>query len=295
MTPDYTTPLNTDLIATITANFASPEPVILQVPLRVAAPGADAAVDAAIIARDLLGNNDLADRFDELSIALTNFVQDPSSQVFRSQSLANLDSIVSLLAVDELLVDFVGPLSVVRDELEQAIAPADIQVAIVNLGTVLEGFGTKVTDFVAHNFALFLTPNALVAQPDVPANLVVTIQNVGVETTTYNLALSGVPSTVASTLDQMQVTLDPGEIANVPASLTQSSTNELLSFDFSVDVMVDGITTEIRQSASGTMRARRELVSVTSVDLVPPFADPGGQVMVSARLLNAVNRQQDAR
>ncbi len=42
-------------------------------------------------------------------------------------------------------------------------------------------------------------------------------------------------------------------------------------------------------------RARREFVSVVSVTATPPFTDAGGVLEISTRLLNAVNREQEAR
>jgi hypothetical protein len=44
----------------------------------VAVPGADAIAEASVAARGL-GNGPLADRLDDLSLALTNLFQDPAS------------------------------------------------------------------------------------------------------------------------------------------------------------------------------------------------------------------------
>ena len=109
LTPAAGTPLNTTRTATITASFGAGEPVTLSIPVRVAVPGADAIADAAVAASGL-GNAALANRLDDLSIALTSLVQDPTSAVSKSQSLASLDSILSLLAADPVLSVFVADL-----------------------------------------------------------------------------------------------------------------------------------------------------------------------------------------
>ena len=95
----------------------------LTIPVRVAVPGADAIADAAVAAREL-GNAALADRLDDLSLALTNLVQDPTSVVSKSQALASLDSILSQLAADPILSTFVADLAAGRDALAAATTPA---------------------------------------------------------------------------------------------------------------------------------------------------------------------------
>ena len=82
LTPDASTPLNSTLDATITATFgpsASPETQTVQIPVNVVVPGA-AAIASAAVAAGQLGNTNLADRLNDLSTALTNLVENPTSR-----------------------------------------------------------------------------------------------------------------------------------------------------------------------------------------------------------------------
>ena len=166
LTPAAGTPLNTTRTATITASFGAGEPVTLSIPVRVAVPGADAIADAAVAASGL-GNAALANRLDDLSIALTSLVQDPTSVVFKSQALASLDSILSLLAADPVLSVFVADLTAAKDALAAATTPAAIQAAVTGLGGALDDFGAAATALTAGNFEIALLPNSQVAQPQV--------------------------------------------------------------------------------------------------------------------------------
>lgn len=293
LTPDAGIKLNSSLSAAITANFDGREPVSLTIPVRIAAPGVVSIGEAATSAQ-VLGHDDLANRLDDLGIALTDLVQTPDSPVFRSQALSNLESIISLLAVDEILVRFADPLSEARDELVQASSSTEVQMAVQNLGSVLDDFGETVSNLAAYNFTLFLTPNAQVAQPQVPARFELLLHHIGLSEATYDIELAGVPAGVSVDVSDGQVTLDRDDFATVVIMLTPTSPDELPAFDFSIDVSVNGLS-EVSKSVSGSLTARREYVSIVSVTAEPPFTDAGGVIDVSARLLNAVNREQQAR
>ncbi|QEF97962.1 Ubp3 associated protein Bre5 [Stieleria maiorica] len=292
-TPDASVPLNSILSAIITADIGTEIPVVTQVFVSVSAPGV-AAVNRAATAVRALNDTTLGDRLEDLGIGLTRLVQEPDNALFKEQVRVLLDNTISFFMDDTDYNGFVGPLSTARDGFNTASTAEAISTAIESIGNVLDDFGEAVGNLAAHQFALSLSPNTLVAQPLVPAPFVARVHNLGTATTSYSLALAGVPDGVTATLDQDTLTLAPGEFADVPGSLTQVSTTELVDFDFSVDVAVTGITTQIQESAIGSVRPRNEIVSVTGIDVVPPFGDPGTQVNLTARLLNAVNRQQAA-
>lgn len=294
LTPDAGVPLNTQLVATITADFGAPEPITLQIPVRVTAPGVEGANRAALFARDFFGQDDLADRLDDLSIALTNLSQDADDAVFKSQAVASLDSVLSLLAVDPILHHFVDDLQAPRDALAAAQTPAEVLAALNQVGTTLDDFATAMFFQNEFNFELFLLPNSQVAQPQVPTQYELLIHHIGgVTPGTFNISLSGLPASVIGDLSETQVTLNRDEFATVIVTLTQDSPEELLAFNFRVDVSVEGFP-EIAKSVTGSLAARDEFVSVVSVRAEPTFTDAGGQVDVSARVLNAVNRAQQA-
>ncbi len=55
------------------------------------------------------GNTNLADRLNDLSSAVTNLVQNPTSAVYQSQALASLTAINGLLADDPYLSPAADP------------------------------------------------------------------------------------------------------------------------------------------------------------------------------------------
>jgi uncharacterized membrane protein len=293
LTPEAGVPLNSTLRVGIRAEFGVARPIRTSLAVKVAVPGAESIAQASIAA-DQLGNTVLADRLDDLSIALTSLVQAPASEVARGQALAALDSILSILAADPVLSVLEGGLSDGRDALAAASTPAAIQDAVRELGDALDEFGAAAMALTTGNFQLFLSPNSQVGQPQVPAVFPVVIHNIGTETTTYDLSLSALPPGVTGTLSVTSVTLDRDEFATtVFVTITPTSTAELAPFSFTVQASPAGFP-GLAKSAAGSLTARNEFVSVVEVTTDPPFADPGASVNVSARLLNAVNRQRSA-
>ena len=177
----------------------------------------------------------------------------------------------------------------------QTLRPqTQIQAAVVAIGNVLDTFAETVTALRHHNVEVSLIPNSLVAQPGVAQHLGVLVHNVGDQPTAYDLSLLGLPTGVNGDFSQTSITLDPGQYSNgLFATLTQTNPDELQAFEFQVIATAAGFPT-VSKSAPGTMRARAETVSVVSVAASPAFADTGSRIAVSARVLNAVNRQQDA-
>jgi len=293
LTPAADQPIGSELGLLLTADFGGQLPVVFPLNLRVAAPGAEATAEAAVAAGDL-GYPQLSARLDDLSIALIHLAQDPASVVFKSQSLASLESVLSLLAVDPVLAGFAPPLAAARDGLAAASDPSTIQAAITDLGQALDDFAAVTQALTCGNVQVLLTPNSQAAQVQSPRNFTLTLHNVGTETTTYDLTVAGLPADVAGQLSETSVTLARDEFAEVLLTLTQTTDTELRAFDFRVDVSLAGTTPSIVKSASGSLRTRNAFISVTGVELTPPFGDPGTPVSVTAQLLNAVNRQQDA-
>ncbi|MBX9622883.1 MAG: hypothetical protein K2X82_03625, partial [Gemmataceae bacterium] len=296
-----TVPLNSTLAATFTAAFgpaASPLTQTLELPVRVAAPGADAAVSAAVTA-GRLGNPGLAARLDDLATALTNLVQYPASRVYKGQAVAALDAIVGLAGADPYLAPAVAAvLANDRDGLANATGADAVRDAIVTLGVDLEAVDRVLAAAAAHGFTLELSPNTATALPGAPARYEVLLRNTGSETTTYDLTVVGLPAGVTAAFTRSAVTLRPGEAAAggsdpVLLELTQPA-GSVVPATFTVTATAreaQGIT----RSLGGTLTVRSEFVSVPSVATTPAFADAGGPVAVSARLLNAVNRPRTVR
>ena len=230
----------------------------------------------------------------------TSLVQDPTSPVDLSQATANLDTVINLLSADPYLAVLAPTLTADGTTLAQATTAGAIQAAVVQLGTDLGTVGTTLSDEAAHGFDLSLLANSQAGQPQVPTTYGIIVQNTGTQTTTYDLSISGVPGGVTAALSQTSVTLAPGEATSVvgatttlSVSITSNSTTQLDPFTFTIQATAEGAT-EIGRSTSGSFTVRGALVQVVSVTPNPAFTDPGGQVDVSARILNAVNRQQQA-
>jgi uncharacterized repeat protein (TIGR01451 family) len=297
LTPAASTPLNSTLAATVTATFGPSTALVtqtVQVSVQVIVPGAQAVANASVAAGQL-GNTGLANRLNDLSTALTNLVQDPTSDVYKSQSLASIDSILSQFASDAFQATFTPALTSARTALAAAGTAADVQAAVKQLGTALGTLATTLSDEAAHGFSLGLLPNTGVALPNAPAVFDIVLQNAGTAATTYDFSVSGLPANVTATFSQPSITLNPGDaIPNgsnrVTLSLSEAGT-QLFATGFSVTVTPEGAS-ELVRIASGSLTLRSAFVEVTEVDANPAFVAPGGQVQVSARVLNAVNQVQ---
>jgi transglutaminase-like putative cysteine protease/uncharacterized membrane protein len=297
-----TVPLNSTLSGTITATLAPADsPLTQQVELqvRVVVPGADAIAAASTAATDL-GNADLAGRLGDLSTALTDLVQDPTSDVFKGQALAALDSVVRQLGADPLLVGFGTDLATTRSALAPASTATAVQAAVTDVGTALDTLAAALSGLAGHRFELSLLTNTQVIQPQTPASFQLVLRNTGTRTTTYTFAFDNLPAGFTGTFSQPSITLAPGEvtpalgIASVFATVTPQSTTELAPTNVVIRVTAQeapGVT----QTAVAALTARAEVVSVVAVTTDPPFTNPGPDVAVSARLLNAVNRVRAAR
>ncbi len=252
----------------------------LPIPVRVAAPGADAIADAANAAAGL-GNTALANRLNDLSIALTNLVQGPSSDIFKSQSVASLDSVIALLGADPQLSPFATDLTAARGPLASATTAPDVQAAVNGLGNALDTLSTTLTNLAEHRFELSLSVNSQIAQPLVPVTFPLILRNTGTETTTYNFSVLGLPTDVTSAFNVPSITLAPGQATaqDVFLTLTSTSTTELNAFSFDVQATVEGVP-EVRRTVTGSLTVRREVVSVVSVATNPPFVDPGENVIL---------------
>ena len=186
LTPAAGTALNSTLLATITADFGGREQVMRVIPVIVAAPGVESISRAATSAA-AFGNVDLASQLDDLGIAITNLTLQPASDVFRGQTLASLDSILTLLAVDPILVSFVDDLTGPRTPLAAALTEAEVLAALNQLGGALDGFGDAVFYRTEYNFELFLLPNSQVAQPQTPTQFELRLHHIGYSQAMYNI------------------------------------------------------------------------------------------------------------
>ena len=132
LTPDVSTPLGSTLATTVTATYGpagSTQTLTLQLPVEVAVPGADAIANAAQSASQL-GNANLANRLNDLALALTNLVQNPTDSVAQGQALASLDAVTGLLGADPFLAPLLPALATDRAALAAATTASDVQAAV---------------------------------------------------------------------------------------------------------------------------------------------------------------------
>jgi uncharacterized membrane protein len=273
----------------------------IQIPVQVVVPGAQAIASAAVSAGQL-GNTGLANRLSDLSAALTNLVENPTSPAYKSQSLAAIDAIRGLLGSDPFQSSFLPGLATARAALAAANGATAIQAALVQLGNALTTLSGVLSDEAAHGFTLSLSPNSAVALPNAPADFLVVLQNNGSQPTTYDLSVSGLPVSVTTQLVEngqpiQKVTLQPGQVINggtsgITLELTETG-GGLFPTGFTITATAEGAP-EITASAPGTLTVRPNFLAVTEVDAKPPFTNPGNPVDVTANVLNAVAQQQQA-
>ena len=297
VTPDANVPLNSELGVTVTATFAAMRSQTVSIPVHVVVPGADAIASAGVAAGQL-GKPDLQNRLNDLSTALTNLVQDPTHPVFKSQALAALTSLITQLDNDPILFTFAAFFTDAFNALSAAMTAGDVQAAVTMLGTALTDLSTAAGDLIAHGFELSLQPNVQPGQPTVPASFQVVLRNVGNQSTTYDLSVSGLPNDVDGMFTQSSVTLAPGDSTVIPGpnvflNVTDNSTTMLAPFTFDVTATPESAA-EIARSVPGSLTTRSEFVSVVSVTPNPAFTAAGGMVDVSAEILNAVNQERQA-
>jgi uncharacterized membrane protein len=299
-TADASLSLNSMQTVTVTATYGPAEAPLtqtVQVPVQIILPGAFYAGNLSIAAAQA-GMTDLSNRLGDLSTALTNLFMEPTDAVTKSQALADLDSVIAQLADDPFLSFAVPNLSGGRDLLATANTANQVQYAANVLGGDLN-FAWILPDEAEHRFTLALSPNSAVAQPQTPVYYNVALRNTGTETTTYDFSIFNQPAGLKFTFNQPSITLAPGQAINggpdgVTLAVTETG-NNLIAAGFNVNVVAEGTGDAISLSAPGTVTLRPAFVSVPEVDATPSFTEPGSPVDVSAKVLNAVNQQEQAR
>jgi uncharacterized membrane protein len=273
----------------------------LQFPVQVVVPGA-AAIANASVAAGQLGKTDLAARLNDLSIALTNLVQNPTSAVYKSQALASIDAIGVLANADPILAGSTGGLAAARAELAAASTSVAILTAINDLANALSSLAGALADDTAHGFNFNLSPSSTVALLGAPATILLMLQNTGTQATTYDLSVSGLPAKVTAVFVQnsqpiTSVTLQPGQVIfggpNGVSLLLTETGGSIVPANFTVTVTAEGAT-EITRNAPGSLTVPANFFQVAEVDATPPFANPGTPVNVSARVLANLGQAQQA-
>ncbi len=297
LTPGASTPLNSTLDTTITATFGpsgTPVTQTVDIPVQVVVPGAQSIASAAVAAGQI-GNANLANRLSDLSIALTNLVQNPTSAVYRGQAEAALTSIISQVTNDAFLAPFASGLTAGSTAIASATTAAEVRTAVINLGAALDSLAQAITDEAAYGFTLGLTDQDGVIQPGAPTIYTIQMQNAGTATATYDFSVSGLPAGVTATFNQTSITLAPGaSIPNGSATVTLSlseSGNTLIPADFTITATARGAQ-EITRATPGRLDLRPESLLVGAVVTNPRFTNPGGQVDVTAKIESVVNEPQ---
>jgi hypothetical protein len=268
-----------------------PEIQTIEIPVDVAAPGVTAIASAGIAAGQI-GNTNLAAQLNDLSTALTDLVQNPTSAVYLSQALAAITTIASQMTNDPFLVSYASEFTTAGTALASATSLSDINTALTNLDTDVASLATTLTDEGAHGFTLGLLPAGGVALPTAATTYQVDIQNNGSEATTYDLSVSGLPAGVSGSFNESSVTLQPGQSISggtngITLSLTETG-DSLVPANFTVTVTAEGAP-EITQGVTGTLTLQNESILVAGVTTSPPFTNAGGQVDVSAQIQTLVN------
>ena len=267
-----------------------PDAQTLTLPIQVVVPGA-AAIASAATAANQIGNTNLANQLNALSIALTNLVLNPTSLIYLGQVQAAIASLITQLTPDPFLAPFAPPLAAASTALGTATTAGQVQADVVTLGTALSSLAQAIADEEAHGFTIGLANNFAEVQPNSPSVFTITMHNTGTQTTTYDFSIPGLPAGVTATFSQPSVTLAPG--ATIPSgspitvSLSESG-NTLTPLNFTVVATAEG-SPEITTGTPGQLELRPELVLVGAVTQTPPYTASGGTVDISTTLLSAVN------
>lgn len=272
---------------------ATPAAQTLQIPVRVAVPGADAIARASVTATRT-GRTDLGNRMGDLSSSLTTLVQNPTDAVARSQSLATLTAIRVLLDSECCLQNLNDDLLAAQNALAAAAGPIQIQAAVIDVGDVIDQLAARLDDLLRHEYQLDLVVNQFIVQPDVPARFDLFLRNLGTQTTTYDFVLNGLPPTATAIFDQTSITLAPGEfigaggaVQDVFFTITQSGLS-LAAFGFTLTAIPREAPLLVCPT-DGSLALRDEFIGVASVALGTNFTQPGPTVPVTANLLSSVN------
>ncbi|MHB8969759.1 MAG: dockerin type I domain-containing protein [Pirellulaceae bacterium] len=273
------------------------EPYALEVPVRIVVPGADAIANASFTARQL-GTTDLADRLDTLAVSLTNLVSAPTDRIANSQSVAALDAVIRVVDADPILAaNYSNILTYARDLLAAATTTPEVQTALDYLASNLSALSQTLTDIVKHGFTFSLATNVVTALPDVPARFPILLENKGTEPTTFDLSIGSLPFGMTAAFDQATISLQPGERIDGgpgdPALNLSFTGSSLFPAGFTVFVTPQEAP-GLAARTSGSVAVRSEFVQVAAVIPAPAFTQPGGSVSITARILNAVNREQAA-
>ena len=244
------------------------------------------------VGRAQIGNTNLSNQFNDLAVALTSLVQNPTSAAFLSQAEAAISSIITQITNDPFLSSFTGGLSTAKSALASAVTASDIDTAISNLGMALNSLAQAITDEAAHGFTLALVDNLGVLQPGASTLYSVLMQNTGTATTTYDFSVSGLPVGVVAAFSQPSITLVAGQSIPSGTNFVTLSLSEsrmtLFPASFSVIATAEG-SPETTLSTPGQLTLRTEALLVSSVTTNPPFANAGTQVDVTAKISSVVN------
>ncbi|HDM75845.1 MAG TPA: hypothetical protein ENG51_05165, partial [Deltaproteobacteria bacterium] len=290
--------LDTDYYAKVVATYGESGDKEKEVSLRihVAAPGSIQALNSANYA-ETMGRDDLARTLETLGQDMSHLYQEQGSEVYRSRVTCGLSNLIGQLD-DPLLSPFAEAINTSLNTISNS-TPDNMETALDDLASALSGLENRLSILAEHDFECALRPNSATALPETPTRFNLYLKNKGNKTTTYDLSLSDLPDGVSGELNQTSITLPPGYSivpglsgtnilpVEVYVTITQPA-HELSAFQFKVNI-TPRESPDIARSADGLFVARDELVSVTSVVTTPVFTEPGGEVDVKARVLNAVN------
>ena len=263
--------------------------------------GAVASANAAGAAGHL-GYAGLAARLGDLSTALTNLSQNPTSAIYGSQVLADVDSVLVQMGSDPFLLPDAPALAAARAVLAGAGNASDIQAAVIRLGDALTALATTLADEAANGFTFSLASNSLVAPANAAAYFGLLLKNNGSLAAVYDLGVSGLPANVTAVFTRngnpiRSVTLQPGQTIaagfdDVILELTETG-GSLFSTGFTVTLTAEG-RPEITRSAQGVLTVRPASLAVIRVVADPASADPATPVDVTATFATAVNSRAAA-
>jgi hypothetical protein len=285
---------NLMISATYTPTGGTPQFINISIPVNVTALGACAVSAAALASK--LSKPTLAIDLAALESDLDSAAAAPSNASLATRVVADMNLIVN----QELTASYFQSIVPNLTSLTNAVAAANastLPAALANLSNGICAIATLLTQVSTTNARLSLSPSTALSQanlavgPNSTAQWNLIIANYSSVLHVYDLSITGLPSGVTAQFSQPTVTLAPNGSTLVPSLTLTTGATFNTPFSFNV-VATPEDAPEFPITASATLLARPESVSVDQVTATPSFVNAGAPITFSARIFSVVNEQE---
>lgn len=264
------------------------EPSVVTEALRVGVgSAATRGTDWARIDLERMGDLELATHFSLLTDALVLLEGNTAPASICHSARIHLANIVTLMNSDPELAAHTAPIVSLRD----LAAACDVDGLFSALPSAFDTIEPIIAGRAKHRFSVAVSPRSIEHEPgEGDPTIDVRLQNLGTDTTTVDLALtSSIPADVGTSGLPASVTLAPGEVRDVAATVGMTNLGDANRV---FPVTVTGTAQEAasqRHSATAHVAVRPALAKVISVTPSPNAIDSGETIMATADIMNSAN------